>query len=157
VPENSKNSKKKPLKDKSKATSLNKKGITRAELKNAIEILQGNVSDIAKTFGYSLSNRGVIYRLIAKYNLVEDLKLARGYENRLQELTGQLAIDINLEALLSMNPKKLSKQDVVLLIFNLKALSGFIEAVGKQDNDIDDMSINDLIEVFKSKRKNDNE
>ena len=138
-------------------TILNKKGITKKQLKESIENLQGNISDVSKAFGYTVKNRGVIYRLIAKFDLIKELRLARGYEKRLEEITADLAVEINLEALLSMNPKKLQKQDVILLIFNLKSLAGFVEASDKKDIELDDNAVKDLIEVLKLKRENDNE
>lgn len=143
--------------NKAKRTSLNKTGITKAELSEAISKLNGNISEISKCFNLE-NNRSVIYKLIAKYNLITELQDARGYENNLEVLVGNLAVEINLEALLSMNPKKLSKQDVTLLIFNLKACAKWVEAVAsKDDKDNNDGSINQLLDKLDQFRQKDNE
>lgn len=138
-------------------TNLSKLSVPKEELIKVIQDLNGNLSEVAKCFNLQ-KNRGLLYKLIAKYDLVEELRKARSYKNNLEELTKDLAIEINLEALLSMSLRadKLNKQDVSLLIFNLKACAKWVEATIKQDESIDDNSINQLLDKLNTFRQEDN-
>ncbi len=137
-----------------KSTLIEQKGLTKEALSGAIIALNGNINNIAKHFGYKEDSRSTIYKLIAKYDLNETLKTARGYENRLNDLIGEIAIELTLDTLLKLKPGNLQKQDVVLLIFILKSCAGFIEA--KVSNDSlpqDDSSINNLIRAIELSRE----
>lgn len=124
------------------------KRIPKDELERVIISLNGNVSDITEYFGYKKDCRNIIYRAIAKYDLVDTLKTARGYEKRMTSLLGDIAVDITLDTLLKLTPGELQKQDVVLLIFILKSCAGFMEARLKDDDKFDDSSIDNLVNAI---------
>jgi len=131
-----------------KVTNDRIKRIPKDELEKVIINLNGNVSDITEYFGYEKDCRNIIYRAIAKYDLVDTLNTARGYEKRMTSLLGDIAVDLTLDTLLKLKPGELQKQDVVLLIFILKSCAGFIEARIKDDDKFDDSSIDNLVNAI---------
>lgn len=154
---------KEPIKNyKNPEESALKRGITKEKLIEAIIEQNGHIVNIAKKFGYKKSSRHLIYELIAKYDLKDELTKARGSSERLNELTKELASEITLKLLLQLdsNIKAFSKQQAQLLVTILKSIDSFSEK-GKKDLKIDTSTyedkikkLNELRESFKKESEN---
>jgi hypothetical protein len=124
-------------------TSKNKKKkiteISKLALKKAIKKHEGNITEVAESFGYEKNSRHTIYKRIAQFGLIEELKLVRNSDDFIKDMIGFIAKEKLLELLSNIEtdkPSQLTKSEGLILIFALKTCAGFVEATEKSQQEI---------------------
>lgn len=104
--------------------TIKKRGIDLETLKQAIEICEGDVPEIAQLLEISVRHA---YRLINQHGLKDYFHETKADP---ENLIGDLVKDVIIQELVAMKniPGQLNKQQVVLLIFLAKCKANFVEA-----------------------------